>query len=93
MSEKTKPAHFAIAIILSDSTNIDFGQKGSITRGIYVGSGGDISVEMAGEKNRGDGMSDPTVIFKSVLSGTLLPIGVTRVNNTATTASSLVAVW
>lgn len=94
MTQKTNPAAFAKAITPSDSTDIDFGGKSKITRGIYVGLGGDISVEMAGDPlGSGKGMSDPTVLFKTVLSGTLLPISVTRVNSTNTTASELVAVW
>ena len=85
---KTKPAEFAIAVTLSDSTNIDFQSKGDSTRAIWVGSGGDISVEMSG-----DGLPDATVVFVSVLSGSLMPIGITRVNSTGTTASSIVALW
>ena len=93
MSAQTKPALFAVAITTSDSENINFGGRSASTRGIYVGSGGDISVEMAGDDLRGKGMSDATVIFKTVQSGTLLPISVTRVNSTDTTASDLIAIW
>jgi len=88
MSAKTKPSEYAIAISLSDSTNIDFNGKAAATRGLYVGSGGDISVEMIG-----DGLADATVIFVAVPTGTLLPVSITRVNNTSTTASDLVAIW
>ncbi len=93
MSEKSKPASFAKAITKSDSTAIDFEGGSHATRGIYVGSGGDLSVEMAGDRDGGEGMSDPTVVFVAVPTGTLLPISVTRVNSTGTAASSLVAVW
>lgn len=94
MSQKQNPAAFAKAIVLSDSVDIDFDGTSRITRGIYVGLGGDISVEMAGDAlGQGKRMADPTVLFKTVLSGTLLPISVTRVNSTDTTASSLVAIW
>jgi hypothetical protein len=85
---KTKPAEFAKAITLSDTTDIDFEGKADATRGIYVGSGGDISVEMAGT-----GLSDATVVFVAVPTGSLLAVEATRVNSTGTTASSLVAIW
>ncbi len=85
---KTKPSEFAIAVTLSDSIGIDFNGKAEATRGLYVGSGGDISVEMAG-----NGLVDATVVFIAVPTGTLLPIEITRVNSTATTASQMVAIW
>lgn len=93
MSAQTKPALFANAIILSNTVAIDFGGNSVATRGLYVGSGGDISVEMAGDNLRGGGMADATVVFVAVQSGTILPISVTRVNSTGTTASNLVALW
>ena len=87
MTAKTKPGENAIAVTLSDSINIDFHGGGGPTRALYVGSGGDISVEMASDKG------EPTVVFVAVLTGSLLPIAITRVNSTLTTASSLVAIW
>ena len=90
---QTKPAGFAIAVTLSDTTNIDFEGTAHATRALFVGSGGDISVEMAGNNEKGGGLSDPTVVFLTVLSGSVLPISVTRVNVTLTTASSIVALW
>lgn len=88
MTSQTKPGENAIAITPSDSTNIDFSGLGGPTRALYVGSGGDISVEMAGPN-----LGENTVIFVAVLTGTILPIAITRVNSTLTTASSLVAIW
>ena len=85
---KVKPAEFAKAITVSDTVDIDFENTAPATRGIYVGSAGDISVEMLGA-----GLSDATVVFVAVASGTILPIGITRVNSTGTTAGSLVALW
>ena len=91
---QTQPGRFAKEITPSDTVAIDFGGDSTkITRGVYVGSGGDLSVEMAGEDNAGGRMEDPTVVFVAVPSGTLLPIHITRVNSTDTSASSLVAVW
>jgi hypothetical protein len=46
-----------------------------ITRAIYVGSGGDLAVEMA---------SGQQVTFKSVYEGTLLPIRVRKVLSAST---------
>ena len=88
MSSKTKPSEYAVAVTPSDTVDIDFSQKAAASRGLYVGSGGDVSVEMVGP-----GLTTSTVVFVAVLTGTLLPIEVTRVNSTATTASSLVAIW
>ena len=85
---KTKPAEFAVAVTVSDSVDIDFQGKGDSTRALWIGSGGDVSVEMSGS-----GLPDATVVFISVLSGSMLPIGVTRVNLTGTTADSIVALW
>ncbi|MEE9598161.1 MAG: hypothetical protein V3V96_15425 [Acidiferrobacterales bacterium] len=90
---KTKPAQFGKAVTVSDTTNIDFDDKSYQTRGLYVGEGGDLSVEMAGDNGRGGGMADPTVILPFVQSGSFLPIEVTRVNDTGTTAASIVAFW
>ena len=87
MTAKTKPGENAIAITPSDSTGIFDSIGGGPTRAIYVGSGGDISVEMASDKG------EKTVVFVAVLTGTVLPIAITRVNLTLTTATSLVAIW
>lgn len=53
-------------------------------RAIYVGTGGDISlVSLDGD----------TVIFKNVVTGTLLPVYFKQVKATGTTASNLVAIF
>ena len=85
---KTKPGEAAIAVTPSDSTSIDFSAGGGPTRALYVGSGGDISVEMFDPR-----LNDKTVVFIAVLTGSILPIAITRVNAALTTASSLVAIW
>ena len=85
---KVKPGEAAIAVTPSDSTNIDFSGGGGPTRALYVGSGGDISVEMFDPR-----LSDQTVVFIAVLTGSILPIAITRGNSTLTTASSIVAIW
>ncbi len=90
---QSKPGAFAKAVTKSDTVSIDFEGKAYATRGLYVGSGGDISVEMAGSDEKGKGLDDATVTFVAVPTGTLMPIRCTRVNSTGTGASSMVAIW
>lgn len=56
----------------------------STSRGIYVGTGGNLSVTLKGGQ---------TVIFVGVVAGTMLPIRCTHVRSADTTASNIVAVW
>lgn len=79
MTSYVDPAKQGIAITPSDSTSFSFGY----TRGIYVGGAGNLSVEMA----------NGTVVFYSVNAGTVLPLRVTRVNSTGTTATNLVGLY
>ncbi len=77
MSNVSDPARFASAVIPSDSTVL------SPTRGLYIGTTGDISVVMAEKQN--------TVVFTTVPVG-VLPVQVTKVL-AATTAGNIVALW
>ena len=54
-----------------------------LTRGLYTGSGGNITVEM----------NDKTVLFASTAAGTVLPLRVTRVWATGTVATGIVALY
>lgn len=54
------------------------------TRGLYVGSVGNVRVDM---------VSGGTVTFASVPAGVLLPIQVERVYATGTTALSIIALY
>ncbi len=68
-------------------SNTDFTET-FVPRGeaaLYVGTGGDVSVRMAGDN------SDATVVFKNVADGSFLPIVVKAVL-TATTASNILAI-
>lgn len=79
-ADATVSAHRASAITTSDSTV--FVQP---TRALYVGAAGNITVDMA------DGGTALT--FVAVQGGTILPIQVTRIYATGTTATSIVALY
>lgn len=74
----TVSAHGAEAATLDDNAEIP------VTRGLYIGTGGDISVTMA------DGQ---TLTFVSVPTGTILPIQVSKIRSTGTTADWIVALY
>ena len=74
------PASNAVAVTPSDVTDL-----AQTTRAIYVGGAGDVSVEMAG--------TGTAIIFTGVLAGSILPIRVTRVNSTSTTATNITALY
>lgn len=70
------PAAHAFAISPNDSAPIS-----ETTRALYIGVGGNLSVTMASGGN---------AAFTSISSGTLLPIRITKVLSTGTTASDIV---
>lgn len=74
------PAQGAAAVTPSDSTDLDV--QGS--RGLWVGGAGNVAVITA----QGD-----TVTFNGVAAGYLLPVAVSRVLATGTTATNLVALY
>jgi hypothetical protein len=57
---------------------VDFAEP---TRALYVGSGGNVTVVM---------LSGAVLTLANVMSGALLPVRVTRVNATDTTAAQIV---
>ena len=71
------PAALAVAIVPNNSTDFGFA-----TRGIYVGGGGDVRVDMQG--------GGSPVTFFGVAAGSLLPIRASRVYVTGTTATNLI---
>ena len=77
MSNVSDPAKYGAAVTPSNSVNL-----AAPTRGLYIGGGGNISVEML----------NGTVSFSAVQAG-IFPIQVTRVNATGTTATNIVALW
>jgi len=62
----------------------DTNELTSVSRGLYVGVGGNVAVVMA------DGTP---LTFVGVNAGTMLPIRVKQVKSTNTTAASIVAVY
>lgn len=75
--EAGAPATDAFAITPSDTEEFVY-----VTRGIYVGGTGNVTVLMQ------DGS---TVLFAAVPTGVILPVKAARVNSTGTTATNLVA--
>lgn len=70
------PAKGIIVVTPSDSVDLT-----SVSRGIFVGTGGNISLICGGT----------TGLFKNVASGTTLPVCASRVRATGTTATDLIA--
>lgn len=73
------PAEGAFAITPSDGSDLSF-----VTRAIYVGVSGNISVTMANGDN---------VVFSNLLGGLLYPLQIRRVKSSSTTASGLVGLY
>ena len=73
----TAPARNCFAIAVSDLADLP-----SVTKAIYVGSGGDIAVKTIG--------NDADVIFRNVPGGSILDIMASAVRQSGTTASDLV---
>lgn len=73
------PATDAYAITPHNTNDLDAGR---LPRAIFVGVGGDISVDFG---------TATAVIFKNIPAGTVLPIRPSRVRSTGTTATDLVA--
>lgn len=75
---QTYPAPKAIAVTPHNSNDLTVPALA-----LWIGTSGDVSVEMLDDGS--------AIVFKNV-SG-LLPVQVTRVNSTATTATDIVALW
>ncbi len=75
----TSPATSAQAVTPSDTVPL-----GNVSRAIYVGQTGDISVEM---------QSGQIVTFQNVQGGSILALRVLKVRQSGTTAMGIVAMW
>lgn len=73
----TAPAGYGVAVTPSDSTVLP------MTRGLYVGVGGNVAVTDI----------NGSVTYVGVGAGTILPVQVSQVLSTGTTASSIVALY
>ena len=73
------PATNAVLITPDDATDLV-----NVSRAVYVGTTGDMKVTM---------QDSGTVLFTAVPAGAVLPIRVTRVWSTTTTASTIIALW
>jgi len=83
----TRPATSGEAIDISGTDHTTT----STTRALWVGTAGNVKVDMVG--GEGPGETVDTITFTNVQNGTLLPIAVTKVYKTGTTASDMNAVW
>jgi len=77
-ADATVSSYDARAVTTSDTTNI------APTRGLYIGGAGNVVVDMA---------YGTTITFVGVQGGTILPVQVTRIYATNTTATSIVALY
>lgn len=74
------PAQDAVPVTPHDTTMLTYG-----CRGLYIETGGDLVLLMAG--------SDTARTIAGVADGTLLPFAVRRVNSTGTTATGIHALY
>ena len=75
----TAPASAADAITPNDTSALPH-----VTRAIYVGVGGELTVEM---------LSGDIVVFSNVQAGVLFPLRVTKVLATGTSAAALLGLY
>jgi len=73
------PATNAVAVTPSDSVDLSY-----VSRAVYVGASGNVKVVMA---------DSGTVTFVGVPAGATLPIRVSRIWSTGTTATNIIALW
>lgn len=73
------PPENAAQVAPDDASDISY-----VTRALYVGQGGDLRVTMLGGE---------TVTFANVPPGTLMPLRVTRILATGTTAAMILGLW
>jgi hypothetical protein len=70
----------------SDTVDIPrYTQTQQLTDGVYVGGGAGVIVAVMADRS--------TCTFAGAITGSILPIGVRRINASATTATNLVAVY
>jgi hypothetical protein len=77
-ADATRPAAKAVVVTPSDLTEL------GVTRGLYIGTGGDVVVTMAEQGS--------SITFVGVPTGTFMPLQV-RLVMASTTASNIVALF
>ncbi len=77
--DASSPAQHGVAVTPNDSTDLS-----NFTRAVYVGGAGDVKVDLVGSG---------TVTFSAVPVGTVLPVRVSRVYDTGTDATLILALW
>lgn len=77
-ADATRPAAKAVVVTPSDSTLL------AVTRGLFVGTGGEVLVDMAEQGT--------DILFLNVPNGTFMPIQVIRVK-AGSTASDIIALY
>lgn len=75
---KTEPAYDATSVSVSDTARID------PTRALFIGGAGNVKVDTVGGS---------TVTLNSISGGSIIPVSVTRVYSTGTTATNIVAFY
>jgi hypothetical protein len=75
----TSPPEHGVAVVPSDT-----GELAHVTRALYVGGAGHVAVRLQ------DGTE---LTLANVPAGTLIPIRVTRVLSTGTTAGQILGLW
>lgn len=78
-SSLESPARCAATILPNDTVVLH-----RVTRALYVGEQGDLAVEM---------VEGTRVVFRNVPAGGLLPVRISRVLETDTTAGGIVGLW
>lgn len=78
--DKTNPAQHAAAVIPNDSADL-----ANPARALYIGGAGNVYVDMVGDGEN--------IGFIGATAGSILPISVSRVYSTNTTATSIVALY
>lgn len=80
------PADLGAAVAPNDDTDLT-----THTRGLWVGTGGDLVVIFAADKSASG--AGTAVTIANVPDGTLLPVRVRRVKDTGTDADDIVALY
>jgi hypothetical protein len=84
--------NFAAPATEAESVTISDGATFAACRALYVGVGGNVSVQMAGGSPNGGG-TGAYVQFVGVPTGAILPVSVIEVRATSTTASSIMRLF